>query len=251
MYLMPLLAALTSKVAREKPWSDGFLVDALDLALPNSFWVVICIAIVSQFGLFYSSLVCYSRIVWGLAEVGWLPEILCKLHPSLGTPLAATLAQSAALIPLMFIDFSYLQRLEFTLAAVSYCLTFTAYLRLRYTEPNANRPYTVPGGMPVAWLITATKVVVMVTVAVTNASDLILLAISVGINVCIGIAYYFGGRKRTKDLQKREFGSSTPSTNTPSSVMQSDSKQCSFATVMRIESPRNLDFEVQKPISSQ
>ena len=205
LYLLPLLTALTSAEARDSAWGDGFLVAAMDMAVPGAFWMLIFIGIVSQFGLYYSSLVCYSRIVWGLAELGWLPAFFAKLGARNGTPINATLAQSAALVPLMFFDFSYLQRLEFTLACIAYCLTFTAFLRLRYNEPNARRPYTVPGGLPIAWLITATKVVVMVTVAATNAADPILLGVAVGINGLIGVAYYFSdGRKRAAELEAKE-----------------------------------------------
>jgi amino acid transporter len=36
---------------------------------------------------------------------------------------------------------------------LSYLLIFTAALRLRYSHPNVERPYRVPGGMAGMWLV--------------------------------------------------------------------------------------------------
>ena len=194
MYFFPLITALTPPEVTNVRWPDGFFVDAMDMAFSGSFYVVILVAIICQFGLLYSSLVCFARIVWGLAELGWLPSALQHLHPTLGSPVNATLAQAAALVPLMFFDLSYLQRLEFTLAAIAYTLTYTSFLRLRYVEPDTPRPFTVPGGKPAAWFLVCLKLCVMFTVAGSNASDPLLMAMVLGVNVCIGIGYYFVGR---------------------------------------------------------
>ena len=37
---------------------------------------------------------------------------------------------------------------------LSYLFIFPAYLILRYKYPNVHRPYTVPGGMVGAWIVT-------------------------------------------------------------------------------------------------
>lgn len=192
LYVLPLMAALT---VREGTWGDGFLSFACEKIVPGSGKFVVALATVSQLGLFVSGLLCYSRVVWGMAELGWLPRSLRSLSPRTGAPQTAVLAQAAAIIPLMFLDFSYLQRMEFILAAVAYIATFTAFLRLRYTEPATPRPYLVGGGLPVAWLITATKVFVMLSVAISNARDPALVALALVVNGGIGAAYVVFGRK--------------------------------------------------------
>ena len=186
MYFLPVTAALTIP----GQWYDGYLSDAFDRALPGAGVFVSCLGVTSQLGLFCASLVCYSRMVWGMAELGWLPKYLAKLSDEAKTPDRTTLLQAVVLLPLMLFDFSFLQRLEFTLAAISYILTFTAFLRMRYTQPEHPRPFTVPGGKPFAWLITMTKVVVMSAVALSNALDPLLLGVGVGINGGIALAYY-------------------------------------------------------------
>lgn len=217
MYVLPLMSALTVPGT----WGDGYLSDAFDRALkgmdggasaamnaavPVNYQqvftgggglVVSMLGIASQFGLYCSSLVCYARLVWGMAELSWIPHYFAHLNPTTHSPDRTTVLLSLLILPLMFFDFSFLQRLEFSLAAISYILTFTAFLHLRYTEPDHPRPFLVPGGMPVAWLITATKVIVMLTVGFSNIIDPALLLTCIGVNGCIAAAYFL----RSKSLE--------------------------------------------------
>merc|ERR1712130_606114 len=53
--------------------------------------------------------------------------------------------------------------------AISLLLEFTAFIRLRYTEPDAPRPYKIPGGMFVAWLVWASTLAFVVAIFVLMA----------------------------------------------------------------------------------
>lgn len=94
-----------------------------------------------------ASLLAVSRIASVIAADGLLPASLSKLHPKFGTPylptvLAGTLAAGiAASVPIS------------ALALVTSAGTLTAFLfvciavpLLRYYEPEAPRPFRVPGG---------------------------------------------------------------------------------------------------------
>ena len=191
LYFLPLMAALTVPGGT---WEDGYLTTCFNLLMPGAGIVVSCCGLLSTMGLFVSSLACYARLLWGMADVGWLPAILAKTDPESHSPVNATIAQIVAILPLLLFSFSYLQRIEFVVASVSYILTFTAFLRLRYTEPDAPRPFRVGGGMPVAWLITATKVLVFVFILVTNFDDSSLIGGAVLINSTIALVYWYVNR---------------------------------------------------------
>ncbi len=77
-------------------------------------------------------------------------------------PVAILIAQGVlgSLFALMFlfvpsINTSYwmLSALTTQILVLMYILVFAAALRLRYTQPNANRPYKVPGGKLGIWIV--------------------------------------------------------------------------------------------------
>jgi amino acid transporter len=50
--------------------------------------------------------------------------------------------------------FSAALTLAVALIVLAYLFIFPAFVRLRITEPDLERPFLVPGGLPVAWAIT-------------------------------------------------------------------------------------------------
>jgi len=87
--------------------------------------------------------------------IGMLPQWLCgTIWERTGAPVRGVIVQSVICSGLILFDFSTLLQVGALISCVTLCIEMAAFLRLRYTEPGTKRPYAVPGGMRVAWLIT-------------------------------------------------------------------------------------------------
>ncbi|HLG77011.1 MAG TPA: hypothetical protein VKX46_11400, partial [Ktedonobacteraceae bacterium] len=96
------------------------------------------------------------------------PAFLGRFSGKYGTPIAVNtmsgIVASVAMIVAILVasygsgDISTLFALVFgftiSTTTLSYLFIFPAYIILRYKYPNIRRPYTVPGGMVGAWIVT-------------------------------------------------------------------------------------------------
>ncbi len=86
-----------------------------------------------------------SRVPYAMSRVGFLPSALGRVNAG-GTPLPALAA--GTVLALIFIASNTLDRILALLAfffVANYVLTFTALFVLRRREPDAPRPFRVPG----------------------------------------------------------------------------------------------------------
>ncbi|WP_298003388.1 MULTISPECIES: APC family permease [Anaerolinea] len=99
------------------------------------------------------------------ANEGVLPAVFGRLHPVNKTPLGAYLITgviSTAVIILYGFFAATAEDLFWSLFAFSsivfllpYLIMFPSFLKLRLTDTTSPRPYQVPGGISVAWILTA------------------------------------------------------------------------------------------------
>jgi amino acid transporter len=191
VYVVALLAALSVSTVDE--WEDGFFVTAFNRVLPGEgpyFGAAVCFTALT---LAISAMICYSRGFWGMAEMSWAPRVFTR-QLSTGAPHYAVLAHAVVAFGLMWFDFGFILQVEYTVAAVGYLLTYACFVRLRYSEPDAPRPYKVPGGLPFAYFITTMKFLVMGATMIAGLVtdwriDIAFVATNIGI-----IAGYFGYR---------------------------------------------------------
>ena len=98
-----------------------------------------------------------SRAAMEAAQAGELPEIVAKEDPVHKTPVGANIITgivSTVVILLYGLTSGESDELFWSIFAFSSCIfllpylfMFPAYLKLRMTDPDAERPYKVPGGM--------------------------------------------------------------------------------------------------------
>ena len=95
------------------------------------------------------------------AQEGDLPPLFRRLNKNaMPVPLLILQASIVSLLALPFVFFPTLNEAFWMLLAlvsilylIMYVLMFAAAIKLRYKEPNADRPYRVPGGNLGMWLI--------------------------------------------------------------------------------------------------
>jgi amino acid transporter len=98
------------------------------------------------------------------AADGGGPRLLAYFSKRLGTPIAMNLLSGVVATLLMVLAFTLtggnanryftaVLGLTISTTTISYLFIFPTLVRLRYTYPDVERPYRVPGGMAMAWIL--------------------------------------------------------------------------------------------------
>ena len=150
-------------------------------------------AIVSAVGLFSAWLLSYSRIPFALANDGYLPSALTRLHPRRNTPtlsivIAASICSLVTLLP-----FEKLAALSVLVGGCVLILEFITLIVMRRRHPELERPFTVPGGPVMPWVILLVPAAVITTAVYFTVLESGLFA-GVGlaiIGLLTGVVAYF------------------------------------------------------------
>jgi amino acid transporter len=129
-------------------------------------------ALASPVALFTASLLASSRVPFVLAERRFLPAPFVSLHPKFGTPWVAILFSSVVFVVLAYKDFTELVVLNVTMYGAALVLETTALLVLRKKEPDLHRPFKIPGGWPVLWLVWALPVSMVALLVVLDTMEM-------------------------------------------------------------------------------
>jgi L-type amino acid transporter 9 len=114
----------------------------------------------STFGAANGSCFTGGRLIYSAAREGHLPEVFSYIHVKKGTPLPSLLLTTLVAILMMIPGdiFSLIDFFSFA-AWLFYGATMASVLVLRYTMPNAPRPYRVPTVIPILVLIVSVYLV--------------------------------------------------------------------------------------------
>jgi glutamate:GABA antiporter len=95
---------------------------------------------------------------------GAAPRFLGRFSARFGTPIAVNLCSGLAATAVMVVAFAItggsalkyfnvVLGLVISTTTISYIVIFPALAKLRMSHPHVQRPYRVPGGMPMAWIV--------------------------------------------------------------------------------------------------
>eukprot|EP00499_Haloplacidia_sp_CaronLabIsolate_P011274 CAMPEP_0196771324 /NCGR_PEP_ID=MMETSP1104-20130614/1620_1 /TAXON_ID=33652 /ORGANISM="Cafeteria sp., Strain Caron Lab Isolate" /LENGTH=597 /DNA_ID=CAMNT_0042141443 /DNA_START=233 /DNA_END=2022 /DNA_ORIENTATION=- len=167
-------------------WDDGYLATLAKRMSPwLGVWVLVASAI-SNLGEFNVVMSTSSRALWSMARIHMLPSWV-GISRSHGVPVAAITLQALVCSALMTFDFTQLVLVDTFFNNLSLLLELASFVRLRYVEPDAPRPYRVPGGTWGLWAITIPKVLVLVGSLVLM--DWTAWALCCGANLLFALAY--------------------------------------------------------------
>jgi amino acid transporter len=102
--------------------------------------------------IFLAYVVWWSRLAWALADDGYLPGALRRLHPRFGTPHRVLLAYGVLYAVMAWLPFQDLLVADSWLAGAYTMLIHFAVLRARRTEPEGGDGFRIPGGAVGLWL---------------------------------------------------------------------------------------------------
>lgn len=160
VYLIPTFALIGS-TTEAAVWneSEGFPVLAEQVGGPVLGTMIAVAALVSAWSLFNSQILYASRLPFAMAEDGWFPRFLSRANAETGVPNASLFI--CCIIASLFaaLPFGKLVVMDIILYSSEILLEFVALIVLRKTQPDALRPFRIPGGMAVLVLITVLPVV--------------------------------------------------------------------------------------------
>ena len=179
----------------------------------NSGWLHMLVWL-GLFGLvasFHGIIIGYSRQIFALSRAGFLPEMLGRIHPKLGTPAVAILAGGAVGIVAIFSDelvsfggqslTANIVTMSVFGAIVMYILSMASLFQLRRSEPQLARPF----GAPVyPWFPAFALVAAVICLATMVWFNLLVFSIFAAL-MAIGYAYFLTtGRRRAAAVAQGE-----------------------------------------------
>jgi len=170
-YILPTLVGL-AVLRKPDQWDEGAWVQVAISV--GGHWLGIAIAaagIVSSAGMFSATLLACSRIPFVLAQDGYLPSGLTKLHPRFGSPVGAILVSACFYTVFSFQSFNDLTVVDVVVYSAALTLEFVALVVLRKKEPNLERPFKIRGGFAVSILVGLIPTVLIMAAVVNRFQE--------------------------------------------------------------------------------
>ncbi|RLN32239.1 hypothetical protein BBI17_004340 [Phytophthora kernoviae] len=188
-YLLPLFGSTVYNSPSWTTWEDGSF-SGIAHALGGTFlstWVMLA-TFCSNAGMYIAELFCDSFQIMGMSQCGLAPAFLKARNKRFNTPHNAVFASLVVIFVLIQFDFEDIQNMTNALSAFYQLLILVAFVKLRYTHADIDRPFKVPGRISViivSLLIPAGLLVyIAVDVFFTLAPAMIVLGVTL-----VGIVY--------------------------------------------------------------
>jgi amino acid transporter len=145
-YFLPTLAGLASAGNWEQ-WHTGFFSDAARMIGGPwlGTWMTLA-AMIGNVALLNSTILTTTRMPFAMAEDGYLPDILTRKHLRYGTPWLAIIASALIYALLAWQSLGQLISVYIWLRSATTVLTVLSVWKLRRTQPELKRSFTIPGG---------------------------------------------------------------------------------------------------------
>jgi len=145
-YFLPTLAALAARDNWQE-WHTRYFSDAAQLIGGSwlGFWMTLA-AMVTNISILNGTVLASTRMPFAMAEDGYLPPALARLHPRFGTPWIAIIVSAIIYALLAFQTLTQLINIYVWLRVATSLMTVLAGWRLRLTKPEMPRTFVIPWG---------------------------------------------------------------------------------------------------------
>eukprot|EP00696_Hemimastix_kukwesjijk_P007911 gnl/Hemi2/20037_TR6647_c0_g1_i1.p1 gnl/Hemi2/20037_TR6647_c0_g1~~gnl/Hemi2/20037_TR6647_c0_g1_i1.p1 ORF type:complete len:530 (-),score=110.91 gnl/Hemi2/20037_TR6647_c0_g1_i1:73-1662(-) len=191
-YIFPVAVGV-SYAPNPAEWHPGFLAKLAGRIYPWLFYWCLYASYIGSLGQYNVSLSTTSRALWAMAGgtplcPEYLPRVLSWSFQRYNTPAAAIIFQSVGICALMRLSWDQLVQLSVFLTSIRVIFEFGAFVVLRHRQPDARRPFKVPGGIFVAYLISIPScTIVLGCMYLTPLDSLAIIAI---INACLLVLFF-------------------------------------------------------------
>lgn len=169
VYFLPTFASLAAQ-GNWQDWHTRYFSDAARLIGGPwlGAWMTLA-AMVTNLSLLNATALTSTRMPFAMAEDGYLPHSLTRIHPRYTTPWISIVASAVAYGLLSVLTLTQLISVYSWLRIATTILTVLAGWQLRRTRPDMNRPFLIPGGRK--GLIYAVAAPVIMSVVAMLGSD--------------------------------------------------------------------------------
>eukprot|EP01090_Pellita_catalonica_P020291 TRINITY_DN7181_c0_g1_i1.p1 TRINITY_DN7181_c0_g1~~TRINITY_DN7181_c0_g1_i1.p1 ORF type:complete len:528 (-),score=60.97 TRINITY_DN7181_c0_g1_i1:447-2030(-) len=196
-----------------KEWESGYFTT---VAYTIGSWLGILVVIasaISNFGV-VNQVAALSRTLWAMAKPKHQEKKLPTFLYSWSTvskdgtvrPIAANIAVGALLIALSAFPFNILVELMLVLRILNLNLEYASLIYLRYKEPDTPRPYVVPGGIIVAWLLPVPTLIICIVELALGTWEVVVTGVAFNIGVALLYFIFRLGRKarhKVRSVQRK------------------------------------------------
>ena len=145
-YFLPTFAALAA-LNNWQDWQDGYFSTTAQLL--GGAWLGLAItlaAMITNTALLNSTVLATTRMPFAMAEDGFLPVGLTRLHKRFRTPAVAIIVSGLVYAVLSVRNLAELITVYAWLRVATSIMTVLAARKLRKTQPAMARPFVIPGG---------------------------------------------------------------------------------------------------------
>jgi amino acid transporter len=145
-YFIPTACALGA-LGNWQNWRTRYFADAAQLI--GGYWLGMAVTVagvVMQISILNGTVVASTRMPFAMAEDGYLPPFLTRIHPKFGTPWLAILLSSSIYALLAWKSLTQLISVYMWLRIATSLLTVLAAWQLRKKQPDLERPFRIPWG---------------------------------------------------------------------------------------------------------
>ena len=145
-YFLPTLASLAA-LGNWRNWHTRYFSDAAQLIGGPwlGAWMTIA-AMITNIALLNATILSSTRMPFAMAEDGYLPTALTRVHPRYKTPWIAIVASAVVYGLLAVQTLVQIISIYNWLRVATSVMTVLAVWKLRYKNPHMERPFIIPGG---------------------------------------------------------------------------------------------------------
>jgi amino acid transporter len=199
-YVLPTIASLGA-LGNWQEWHTGYLSDAARLigGPQLGFWMTVA-AMVTNVALLNSTVLTTTRMPAAMAEDGYLPATLTRLHPRFGTPWIAIMVSAVIYALLAFQTLAGLITIYIWLRSATTVLTVFSAWGMRRKHPELPRSFVVPGGrMGLSYVVIAPVVMSFVALFGSDAFAMRWGPVALVLGPVVYVVDYLFRRMHSKD----------------------------------------------------
>jgi ethanolamine permease len=177
------------------------------------FWLVTIVGLTGLVASFHSIIFAFSRIVYSLSRAGYIPRALSVTGTGQTPYLALIIPSALALVAVLIYnradpDHAIANIVEMSVfgALITYVTMMLAFILFRVREPNVERPYRSPVGIPGAVIVIAIAILAMfASLAYTPGARFGVAATIVVILVGFAYFYAYSRHRLVAEAPEEEF----------------------------------------------
>jgi len=201
-YVLPLIIGFkVTTTAKDWAETSGWPEIGLRLAGPWLGVLIAVAAIISSWALFNSQLLYISRLPAVMAKDGLLPKKFSEINPHTGVPTFALIVSAIVAALLCGFSLGKIVIIDIMLYSLGLSLEFIALIRLRVTQPQAQRLFRIPlptWGLVLMSLMPLSIALIVALSSVFGDGGSFMQVGIAAIAVIIGLVYYKAVLCKTK-----------------------------------------------------